>query len=190
LYVPGLLLLLALAWVYLLLMTKEFFAAEWLRRTPLIYMGSHMLIMPLIDFFATACEWWPESSPPPGLQWFLALSYCNGIVIEVGRKTWAPCMERAGVDSYSSAWGIPWALAAWLGAAGSAFVLILLVADRIGFIVPAAAVMALVAAGMILTSVQTARCPTRELARRMENCSGLWVFASYLMLGLVPMVLR
>jgi 4-hydroxybenzoate polyprenyltransferase len=190
LYVPSLLLLLGLAWSYLLLMTKEFFIPQWLRGRPLIYMGSHMLIMPFIDLFATACEWWPAAAAPPGLPWFLALSFCNGMVIEIGRKTWAPEMERAGVDSYSSAWGIHRALLAWLGASASAFVLVLVVAGRIGFLLPSAAVTALVAAGMILTATQTARRPTRELARRMENCSGLWVFASYLMLGLVPMVLR
>ena len=45
------------------------------------------MIMPLVDFYATACDWWTVSHrPPPGLLWFVIVSYFNGVVIEVGRK--------------------------------------------------------------------------------------------------------
>jgi hypothetical protein len=40
----------------------------------------------------------------------------NGVVLELGRKTWAPQDERAGVESYSSAWGLARALSAWAAA--------------------------------------------------------------------------
>ena len=51
-----------------------------------------------------------------GLGWFLAASFFNGIVIEVGRKVRAPQDEEPGVLTYSVAWGRPRALAVWLGA--------------------------------------------------------------------------
>jgi hypothetical protein len=38
-------------------MTKEFFVPEWLKKRPIVYMVSHMAIMPLIDLYATACDW-------------------------------------------------------------------------------------------------------------------------------------
>jgi 4-hydroxybenzoate polyprenyltransferase len=185
-----LLLLLGGVLVYLLLMSMEFFVPQWLCRRPLTYMSSHMLIMPQIDFFATACHWWPTSGPPPGLPWFLALSYCNGTVIEVGRKTWAPGMERVGVDSYSSAWGLRRALATWLGAVSIAWVLVIIVAAHVDFVLPASLAMGLMALVMVRTASQMANRPTPTLAKRLENFSGLWVFTSYLMLGLIPMMLR
>jgi 4-hydroxybenzoate polyprenyltransferase len=187
---PGLLLLLGMVLAYGLLMSMEFFVPQWLCRRPLTYMSSHMLIMPLIDLFATACQWWPASGPPPGLPWFLALSYCNGTIIEVGRKTWAPGTERAGVDSYSSAWGLRRALATWLGAVASAWVLVIIVAVRIDFAVPVGLTLGLMALVMVRTAAQMANRPTPMVAKRLESLSGLWVFANYLMLGLIPMVLR
>ena len=65
---PPLVALLVLAWAYLALMSREFFVAEWLRRRPAIYMASHMVIIPLIDLYATACDWllvtgWPPTGP-------------------------------------------------------------------------------------------------------------------------------
>ncbi len=190
LYDASLLILLALTWVYLLLMSREFFVPQWLRQRPLAYMASHMLIMPCMDLLATACEWWPTGSTPSGLLWFLALSFFNGMVIEVGRKIWAPEMERPGVDSYSSAWGMARALTLWLGAVGSAYVLILVVAAYIDFILPAGILLGLLALAMLRTALQAALLPTPRLARRIENLAGLWVFASYLLLGIVPMVLQ
>ena len=80
--------------------------------------ASHMLILPLVDFYATACDWWVAGlrRPPPGLFWFLIVSYLNGIVIEIGRKTRAPADEEHGVETYSALWGTHGAVRAWLGA--------------------------------------------------------------------------
>src|SRR5262245_47975727 len=65
---PSLALLLAGVWVYLVLMSKEFFVGEWLKRRHILYMLSHMVIVPLVDLYATACDWWPAlGEPPPGL---------------------------------------------------------------------------------------------------------------------------
>lgn len=189
-HAAGLLLILAAVWAYLALMTKEFFVPDWLRQRPFLYMASHMLIMPLIDLFATACEWWPAGGPPPGLPCFLALSFCNGVIIEIGRKTWAPEMEKEGVESYSSAWGIPRALAAWSLAIGVALALALLVARQIDFLLPAVCVLGGLAGAMLATALVFRRQPTVQATRRLENLAGLWVFASYLVLGAVPMGVR
>jgi hypothetical protein len=44
---------------------------------------------------------------------FLALSFVNGCVLEIGRKLWAPENEIAGVDTYSGLWGPRRAAAIW-----------------------------------------------------------------------------
>ena len=79
-------------------------------------MTSHMLILPLVDLYATACDWWVAGlrQPPPGLYWFLVVSYLNGLVIEIGRKTRAPADEEHGVETYSALWGTNGAVRAWL----------------------------------------------------------------------------
>ena len=82
-------------------------------------MVSHMAIMPLVDWFATGCDWvHAGGTMPPGLFWFLAASFCNGIVIELGRKIRSPGEEEAGVETYSVLWGPRIAVLAWLGLRG------------------------------------------------------------------------
>ncbi|HEY1376538.1 MAG TPA: UbiA family prenyltransferase, partial [Gemmataceae bacterium] len=77
---PSLLIVLAVAWTYLALMSKEFFVGEWLKRRHVLYLVSHMMIMPLVDLYATACDWWADGAhAPPGLIWFLIVSYFNGV---------------------------------------------------------------------------------------------------------------
>ena len=48
-------------------MTREFFARRWLKRHAVVYMTSHMMILPLVDLYATACDWWVAGvrQPPP-----------------------------------------------------------------------------------------------------------------------------
>ena len=60
--------LLLLTLAYLALMSVEFFAGEWLRKQPFLYMASHMAIMPLIDFYATACDWLPAGAASGQIQ--------------------------------------------------------------------------------------------------------------------------
>ncbi len=54
---PRLVILLAITWAYLAAMSKEFFVADWLRRRHVLYMLSHMVIMPLVDLYATSTDW-------------------------------------------------------------------------------------------------------------------------------------
>src|SRR6218665_3289582 len=62
---------LVIAWTYLALMSVEFFMRDWLKKRPVVYLLSHMGIMPLVDFFGTACEWMPSGAAmPKGLGWF------------------------------------------------------------------------------------------------------------------------
>ncbi|MBL9213678.1 MAG: UbiA family prenyltransferase [Opitutaceae bacterium] len=182
--------LLAVTWAYFLLMSREFFARTWLKARPVAYLFSHMLIMPLIDWFATGCDWVRAgASMPPGLFWFLAASFCNGIVIELGRKIRAPGQEEPGVETYTALWGRPAAVAAWLAALVATLGCALAAADRIAFVVPLAAVLAgllVVAAGVGIRFVRT---PRPGLARGIEACSGGWTLALYLTLGVVPLLL-
>jgi 4-hydroxybenzoate polyprenyltransferase len=188
---PTLFLLLAIAWTYLALMSKEFFVGEWLRRHPVPYLISHMVIIPLVDFYATACDWWPTGGGPPrGLAWFVAASYCNGIVIEIGRKVRAPSDEETGVNTYSAIWGSGGSVLVWLGALLTTAICAVLAAAQIAFLIPVAAVLAtlLLTAGLLAWRFLSA--PTTKRSKWIENLSGVWTILLYLSVGAVPLLWR
>jgi 4-hydroxybenzoate polyprenyltransferase len=188
---PSLILLLALAWAYLTLMSKEFFVAAWLKAHPIPYMVSHMVIIPLVDLYATACDWWRAGQGPPrGLVWFLVVSYCNGMVVEIGRKIRGPKEEEPGVNTYSALWGRRNAVLAWLGAllvtAGSALV----AAGEIDFLLPVGVLLAVLLLVAGLLAVRFLRKPDAGRAKMLETASGLWTILMYLSLGAVPLLWR
>ena len=187
---PPVLWLLGLCWLWLAAMTVEFGVPSWLKARPVLYLVSHMAIMPLIDLVLTAMEWLPGGGAAPGLVLFLALSFVNGCVLEIGRKLWAPEAEIAGVDSYSRLWGPQRAAAVWLGAVALATALLIAVGAATG-IAGLAAVLGL--AGLALCAVAAmayARAPTPAAQRRMDTLSGLWVFFCYAVAGFLPVVVR
>ncbi len=188
---PSLAVLLLLTWTYLALMSREFFAREWLKARPFTYLWTHMLIMPLIDFYATACDWLHLGlRPPPGLFWFVIVSFFNGIVIEFGRKIRAPEDEETGVPTYTVIWGRNGAIAAWMIALIGTTVSAVYAASHIGF----AGAMSSVLIFLLLINFTVAafflRTGRRRYAKMIEPLSGLWTLSMYLSLGAVPMILR
>jgi hypothetical protein len=94
------------AFGYSLLMLKEFFARDWLKRHFLIYVSSHMLIMPLLAMivfsFATGRYLWEADG------WYWMYSFVGFFVAfnwEVSRKIRAPEEEMDGVESYTKLFG-------------------------------------------------------------------------------------
>jgi len=134
---PWLVVVLLVGWGYLALMSVEFFACDWLKARPVTYLWTHMLIMPIVDFYATACHWLPAGEKPwGGLVLFLAASFCNGLVIELGRKLRQPSAEEEGVPTYSGLWGLRRASRVWLGCVFATFVLGVGAGWMIGFWLP------------------------------------------------------
>jgi len=180
--------LLAVTWAYFALMSREFFAREWLKARPVIYLFSHMGIMPLVDWFATGCDWVHAGvSMPNGLFWFLAASFCNGLVIELGRKIRAPEQEEMGVETYTFLWGRPVAIAAWLAAMAATFACAVVAARRIEFLMPVAFVLSALWLGGLALGLAFLRTVQRKLAKGIEAYSGVWTLALYLLLGVVPL---
>jgi 4-hydroxybenzoate polyprenyltransferase len=188
-----LLILLFFVWAWMAVMTKEFFAPKALRARPILYMVSHMMVMPLIDLYATACDWAPAGILPTGdfgltLIGFLVLSLVNGTVLEIARKSWAPEQEREGVETYSRLWGPGGA-----GVAVMAVVLVGLAASAFVHVRSGAAVWFLY--GLLLTSawatwsaIDYAGTPTPKTAKQMEMSAGVFVLANYLLLGVLPLL--
>ena len=188
---PALALLLLLTWAYLGLMSKEFFIPEWLKARPLTYLWTHMLIMPLIVLYATACDWLVAGGgAPAGLIWILVASFFNGVVIEIGRKIRAPEDEERGVETYTFLWGRGNAVLAWLAAMLLAAVAALLAAHRIGLTAPLLGLLGALLIAAAISAWSFLHHPMTGRAKLIEHMSGLWTLLTYLGLGATPLLWR
>ena len=94
------------AFLFSVLMLKEFFVRDWLKRHFLIYAVSHLLVMPLLALlvFSFATGRWPWEAP----FWFGVYAWVGFFVTfnwEVSRKIRAPEDEIEGVDTYTRVFG-------------------------------------------------------------------------------------
>jgi 4-hydroxybenzoate polyprenyltransferase len=163
---------------------------DWLKAHPAAYMWSHMLILPLIDLYGTACDWRVANvAPPLGLGILLFVSFCNGFILEIGRKIRAPEDEEYGVETYSALWGRRRAVTCWL---------IALTITAIGAALATfqietpweIALYAIVAVLALVVGLRFLRRPTPGSGKPLELLSGLWTLVLYLSLGAIPLALR
>lgn len=103
----------AIAFVFSLLMLREFFVKEWLRRHFVAYALSHMLLMPLLSLwvFSLAVRRFPWEAPPVYLLYAM-VGFFVTLNWEVSRKIRAPEQEIEGVETYTKIFGTYGA--AWL----------------------------------------------------------------------------
>jgi 4-hydroxybenzoate polyprenyltransferase len=127
---------------------------------------------------------------PAGLLWFLAASFSNGIVIELGRKIRAPEQEEAGVETYSFLWGRPAAVGSWLTAMAATLMFALVAARRIAFVGPIGITMGVLWLGAAALGFTFLRTVNGKLAKSIEALSGVWSLALYLTLGVIPLCMR
>jgi UbiA prenyltransferase family len=183
--------LLIAVWSYFALMSKEFFAPAWLRAHPVAYLLSHMLIMPLIDFYVTAFDWLIAGTGPPlGLGWFLGVGFCNGLIVELGRKIRAPHDEEAGVDTYSALWGRGNATVVWLVAVVLAGVVAAAAAMQVRYLPIDEILLGSLVVAAIAVAVGFAMKPDAKSSKRIEAVSGIWTIGTYLCLGVLPLAAR
>ena len=102
-----------IAFGFSLLMLKEFFVREWLKRHFVAYALSHMLLMPLLSLwiFSLAVQRFPWEAPPVYLLYAM-VGFFVTLNWEVSRKIRAPEQEIEGVETYTKIFGTYGA--AWL----------------------------------------------------------------------------
>jgi 4-hydroxybenzoate polyprenyltransferase len=181
--------ILLVVWVYLTLMSREFGIKKWLKAHPITYMWSHMVIMPMVDFYATASDWIQFGSPSNSLYWFVLLSFFNGINLEIGRKIRSPEDEEKGVDTYSFLWGIKKSTLAWFSMMGltgicGIFASLHLPKPFTAIISAYVIIYALVSLFCILKFYKN---HTKGKGKVFEMLSGLFTLGIYLLLGLIPL---
>jgi len=187
---PALLPFLVVTWAYLGLMCREFFVRDWLKAHPATYMWSHMLILPLIDLYGAACDWRvADVALPLGLVILLFVSFCNGFILEVGRKIRAPEDEEYGVETYSALWGRSRAVLVWL----IALVVTAIGAALVTFQIETPWEIALYAVVLVVAlamGLRFLRRPAPGSGKPLELLSGLWTLVLYLSLGAIPLAVR
>ena len=172
-------------------MSREFFVGRWLRAHPVAYILSHMAIVPMIDGYVSAFDWLVAGAPAPhALTWFLAVTFCNGLVVEIGRKLRAPRDEERGVETYTALWGIERAAAAWSGAFVLTATLAVLAAGQIAFNRVDAPLFAGAAVAALVCAWRFVHRPVAAAAKRIEALSGAWTVSMYTTLGLLPFALH
>jgi 4-hydroxybenzoate polyprenyltransferase len=180
----SLLLPLFLVWAYMFLMTKEFFVYKWSKRRPVIYLLSHMLIMPLIYLYITAFDWTAVGEAMPyDLAWLLGMGFFNGIVIEIGRKIRSPQDEEHGVETYSALWGPARATLVWIGALLATMILALIAAHKIHFITPMIWLLTVSILVAIMSAARFLYNPVRGAGKLIEHISGVWTLMLHLGMG-------
>jgi len=181
---PGMVSRLLIVWAFIGLMSKEFFLHDWLRRRPLLYMLSHMLVVPLIYWYDAACVG-PSSRQygQASIALLLAAGFFSGIVVEIGRKLRAPEEEETGVATYSVTWGIRKSVLAWNSALLLAFAFAGAAAASVGAVMLAAAILFPALALALGCSLLYKRRPTHRYAKLMELMSGAWTLVLYMVLG-------
>ena len=181
----------ALALGYMAAMFVEFGVHDWLRRHPWAYNASHMLIIPLVDVVASGFDWrLAGADPPPGLAWFFAVSYCNGVVLELGRKLAPPGAPDPGRRFYTTQLGRGGAVVALASALvvtfGLAWGALSAAGHATGAYVGISVVLLLCAAAVAAFYAR----PTAERAKVVELASGVWALGMYLFLGGLPMAAK
>ncbi len=188
---PGMIWAFLLALGYMGLMTKEFFVPKWLKQRPLIYMISHMVVMPMIDLYTTGLDWINDAVPPPrGLEFFLAVTFLNGIVIEVGRKIRAREAEEQGVETYSALYGAKRATLGWLGVLVLTYISAATAAWYGGFGEWGLLVLSLILLACGTPGVLFLMRQEQRHAKLIETAAGIWTIGMYLSLGALPMLIR
>ncbi|MDR0803405.1 UbiA family prenyltransferase [Fluviicola sp.] len=190
LFFSKMLFLLAIVYFYLFFMSKEFFVKKWLKRHQFWYVTSHMLIIPLIDVFASGFDWLLENEKAPtGLLFFFAVSFMNGIVLEIGRKIKSPEQEEKGVLSYTFQLGTKPAAIFWIFILLLTLILALTASYFAGHSITSYIALISVFAVCTVPPILFLIKQNARNSKLIEYGSTLWTFSMYLILGGIPMLI-
>jgi len=174
---------------YLLLMSKEFFVADWLKQRQLLYIISHMMIIPLIDLYSSGLDWeLSGGSMHLGIAWFMLVSFINGLVLEFGRKIRTKDSEEEGVISYTKLYGTRPAVWIWLGLLSSTLLAAIAAVYYAGYSHGPVVVLMTFYVVSIVPALSFIMQPTDRKAKFIEYASGIWTALMYLSLGAIPMI--
>ena len=174
---------------YLLLMAKEFFIPEWLKKRQLVYIVSHMMIIPLIDLYSSGLDWEISGQRVHlGIAWFMLVSFINGLVLEIGRKIRTEESEEEGVISYTKLYGRKNATWIWIGLMTATLIAVLSAMVYAEYSMYALIIIPAIYVTCIIPAISFNINPTIKKSKMIEIASGVWTVLMYLSLGAIPMI--
>ena len=198
---PKLIYFMLLVWIYMFLMTKEFFIKNWLTERILIYALSHVVIMIFITLVIVKVTGYIlqdhfletlylllkkyEKNIFIGLIPLFALNYLNGIVLEIGRKTRKANEEEHGVQTYSKLWGRKKAVFILCILYVIEYIFVLFGLSNINkeFFLVGQLILTIT---LILSIYFTIKFLKKDLTGKIpENISGIWILISSMNMGLI-----
>ena len=175
---PAPLVAVAIALAFSLLMLKEFFVGQWLRRHFLLYATLHMLIMPLLAMIVysyTVNRYFWKASP---WYWFFAfVGFFVTFNWEISRKIRAPQDERETVQTYTKVFGTYGAAYAVLGIRIVDTAMVALVGFHLCLPWWFFAVLIVLYCVCLVGFFQYRLNTTRATAKRMEAYAGMYIIA-------------
>lgn len=175
--------------LYLCLMGVEFFVPEWLKKRQIIYITSHMVIIPLIDIYASGLDWLLGGGHAHwGLAWFFAVSYTNGLVLEFGRKIRTPESEEPNVVSYTGLYGTRGGTLIWIGLMFTTMLLAIGASYYANYSGWAILILGVCFILCSLPGWSFLKTPTVKKSKYIEYTTALWTILMYLALGGIPML--
>jgi len=186
---PHMLVLYFVAMLYMMLMLKEFFIVEWLRKRQFWYVVSHMLIIPLVDVYASGYDWFlTGAAAPNGLIFFFLVSFMSGIVLEIGRKIKIPEKEEPGVISYTNLMGHKKAPVYWILCLFSSMLLAMAACYYAKYNIVPYIILAVLFISCCIPALMFRKNMQTKYAKQIEISSGIWSLCMYLILGAGPMI--
>ena len=198
---PKLIYFMLLVWIYMFLMTKEFFIKNWLTERILIYALSHVVIMIFITFVILKGTGYIleshfletlylsleryEKNIFIGLIPLFALNYLNGIVLEIGRKTRKADEEEHGVQTYSKLWGRKKAVFILCILYAIEYILVLLGLSNMykEFFMTGTLILTIT---LVISIYFMIKFLKKDLTGKIpENISGIWILISSMNMGLI-----
>jgi 4-hydroxybenzoate polyprenyltransferase len=178
---------LSMVYFWFALMSFEFFVPKWLKTRHTLYLASHMIIMPFIDLYATSIEWIPRGGAfGYGLLVYMISSFCDGTVVEVGRKLRAKENEEYGVDTYTQIWGPKRAMKVWMVCMTISGVSTVLAGFQVNVGFEILVVLSLLYIFAAYVALRFAKEPSPKNAKVFEIFPGVWMLLMYFMLGVLP----
>jgi 4-hydroxybenzoate polyprenyltransferase len=154
-------------------------------------MASHMVILPMIDFYTSGLDWIQNGvSAPRGLIFFLISTFLNGIVIEIGRKIRAPEAEEHGVETYSALYGPRRATWIWIAVTAVTFLSAVVAAWFAGFGLPGFLGLLVFLVIALIPALKFLKTANQTDATKIETAAGIWTIGMYLTLGAVPFIIK
>ncbi len=184
---PNLLGLLAIVYIWYILMFIRFFVPDLLRGKPTLYLVSHMLIVPMMMLYATAIEWLPRLGTISfGIIMFIISIFCSGMIVEIGAKLIREEDDISYEDTYTKIWGTKRTIKIWMTSLVLSYISTIAAAYPVKAAPEIITVLSAMMCLAIFYCIRFLKNPCTKTGKIFRIFPRVWNVTLYLLLGIVP----